>query len=135
MLEKISELTYLLGKGSRSMDMCYALYKKYWELSVQARGVLESWHDKQVSALKIDLEKNRKTKSGFDSVISYIPSLLDDNWKYKDLKHGMADKITTQAQSNQQEMLEKKAVYDDDVQIVIKDGKYFYQHSQIVEEA
>jgi len=135
MLEKISELTYLLGKGSRSMDMCYALYNKYWELSVQARDVLEVWHDKQVSTLKIDLEKNRKTKSGFDGVISYIPALLDENWKYKDLKHGMADKIATQAQSKPQARIEQKAVYDEDVQIIIKDGKYFYQRSQISEEA
>lgn len=115
--------------------MCYALYNKYWELSVQARGALQSWHDTQVSAHKIDLEKNRKTKSGFDSFISYIPSLLDDNWKYKDLKHGMANKITSQAQSKPQARIEQKAVYDEDVQIIIKDGKYFYQHSQIVGEA
>ena len=116
------------------MDMCYALYNKYWELSVQARDVLEVWHDKQVSAHKIDLEKNRKTKSGLDGVISYIPALIDENWKYKDLKHGMADKITSQAKSKPQARIEQKAVYDENVQIIIKDGKYYYQHSHIAEE-
>ena len=131
MLEKISELTYLLGKGSRSVDMCYTLYNKYWELSVQARDVLVAWHDKQVSALKIDLEKKRKTKSGFNGVISYIPSLLDESWKYKGLKHGMADKIASQAQTKPQARIEQKAVYDEDVQIVIKDGKYFYQFNEL----
>jgi len=127
-LEKISELTYLLGKGSRSMNMCYSLYNKYWDLSVQTCEVLKSWHDRQVPTLKIDLEKKRKTKSGFDGVIAYIPALLDENWKYKNLKHGMADKIALQAQLNRQAKIEQKAIYEQDVQIIIKDGKYYYQH-------
>ena len=46
----------------------------------------------------------------------------------------MADKITSQAQSKPQARIEQKAVYSEDVQIVIKDGKYYYQLSHIAEE-
>ncbi|MCL2546172.1 MAG: topoisomerase IV [Oscillospiraceae bacterium] len=127
-LEEISKLSYLLGKGNSSKDMCYSLYSKYWELSVQARDVLESWHDKQVAALKIEIDRNRLEKSGVAGFFAQVPALFDDKWKYRDLKQGIADKITHQSQTKPQAAIEQKAVYDSDVPIVIMDGKYYYQH-------
>jgi hypothetical protein len=126
-LEEISKLTYLLGKGGISKDMCFSLYNKYWELSVQARNVLEAWHDKQVEVLKIDLEKNRRSKIGVEGFFAQIPAIIDDRWRYKDLKCGLVDKISIQAQSKPIAITEQKAIYDSDVEIIIKDGKYFYQ--------
>ena len=127
-LEEISKLTYLLGKGGISSEICYSLYQKFWELSARARNVLETWHDKQVAALKIDLDKNRRAKSGVEGFFAQLPAFIDDKWKYKDLKQGMAEKISSQAQRKPQVMIEQKAIYENDVQIIIKDGKYFYLH-------
>jgi hypothetical protein len=39
-LEEISKLTYLLGKGSISTEQSYVLYNKYRELFVQTRTML-----------------------------------------------------------------------------------------------
>ena len=96
------------------------------ERSVKARNILEDWHDKQVKKLKIDLSKNRIPKSGIEGFFAQIPALIDDKWKYERLKRGMAEKITSQAQTNPQAMIEQKAIYEDEVQIIIKDGKYYY---------
>jgi len=128
-LEEISKLYYLLGKGSISNEMCYSTYQKYLDLSAQANSLLGEWHDKQVKTHKIDLSKNRKSKSGIEGFIASIPSMFDDDYKYKVLKYGLADKITSQVQSNSIVAIEQKAVYDDDVKIVIKDGKYHYQRN------
>ena len=70
-LEEISKLSYLLGKGGISSEMCYSLYKKFWELSIQSRNVLEKWHEKQVNTLKIDLDMNRRCyySAGRDIII------------------------------------------------------------------
>ena len=126
-LEKIGNLTYLLGKGDTSWDLSYSLYNPYLEQSRKTRGILEEWHDKQVTALKIDLDKNRKSKSGVEGFFAAFPAfVIDDKWKYKELKKGLAQKITTQAQMNLNQTNEPKAVYDEDIQIVIKDGKYYY---------
>ena len=125
-LEEISKLTYLLGKGGISSEMCYSLYQKFWELSVRARNVLEAWHDKQVATFKIDLDKNRRTKSGVEGFFAQLPAFIDDKWKYKDLKQGMAEKISSQAQRKPKVMIEQKAIYENDVQIIIKDGKYYF---------
>jgi hypothetical protein len=126
-LEELSKLTYLLGKGGISSEISYSLYKKYWNLSVQARTVLEIWHDKQVTALKIDLDKNRRTKSGIEGFFAQLPAFIDDKWRYKELKKGIAEKISPQAQRKPQAMIEQKAIFGGDVQIIIKDGKYYYQ--------
>ena len=125
-LEEISKLSYLLGKGYISSEMCYSLYNKFWKISVQTRKVLEDWHDSHVNTLKIDLSMNRRSKSGIEGFFSQIPAFVDDKWKYKELKHGLVQKITTQTQTKPQVMIEQKAIYDDDVQIIIKDGKYYY---------
>jgi len=124
--EEISKLSYLLGKGNISRDMCYFLYSKYWDLSIQARNVLESWHNKQVVALKIDLNMNRMERDGMVGFIAQVPAL--NKWKYKDLKQGIANKITHQSQVMPAAAIKQKAIYDNDVPIVIKNGKYYYQH-------
>ena len=126
MLGEISKLLYLLGKGGISSELCYASYNKYWELSTQAKAVLENWHDKQVETLKIDLDKNRLTKSGVEGFFAQIPAFINDKYKYKEIKQGLADKINTQAQAKLTSVIEPKSIYDNDVQIIIKDGKYFY---------
>ena len=126
-LEKIGNLTYLFGKGDISWDLCLSLYNTYFKHSCNARAVLEEWHDKQVTSLKIDLDKNRKSKSGVEGFFSAIPALvIDEKWKYKELKEGLAHKINAQTQTNLYAENVPKAVYDEDVQIIIKDGKYFY---------
>ena len=127
-LGEISKLLYLLGKGSISSELCYASYNKYWELSSQAKAVLENWHNKQVEALKIDLDKNRLTKSGVEGFFAQIPAFINDKYKYKELKQGLAEKINTQAQAKQRAAIESKEIYDNDVQIIVKNGKYFYLH-------
>jgi hypothetical protein len=127
-LEEISKLTYLLGKGGISSVMCYSLFNKFLEQSVQTRNSLEQWHDKQVKVLSIDLDKNRISKSGVEGFFSVIPAFVDDKWKYKELKRGLVQKINTQSKSKPKALNEPEAVYDEDVQLIIKDGKYYFFH-------
>jgi len=127
-LDEISKLTYLLGKGGISSDMCYSLYSKFLQQSIQTRNALEQWHNNQVQALRIDLDKNRISKSGIEGVVSAIPGLVDDNWKYKVLKQGLVNKINAQAKGTPKMSEKLMDVYDDDVEIIIKDGKYYYLH-------
>jgi len=127
-LEEISKLIYLLGKGSLSSDMCYSLFNKYLEQSVQTRKLLEQWHDNQVKVLSIDLNKNRISKSGVEGFFSAIPALVDDKWKYKELNRGLVQKINTQSKSKLKAINEMEDVYDEDVQLIIKEGKYYFLH-------
>jgi len=124
-LEKISELTYLLSKGGRTSEMCYSLFNKFLEQSVQTRNALEQWHDNQVKALSIDLDKKRISKSGVEGFFAAIPAIVVADWKYKQLDDSLVQKITTQSKSTTSVPTGVADVYDKDVEIVIKDGKYY----------
>lgn len=121
-LEEISKLTYLLGKGGTSCVMCYSLFNKFLEQSVQTRDSLVQWHDRQVKSLCIDLDKNRISKSGFAA----IPGFVRDKWKYHELEKGLVEKINTQSTPKPKDQNNPAEVYDEDVQIIIKDGKYYF---------
>ena len=138
-LEEISKLTYLLGKGEISSDMSYTLFNTYRGQSIQTRNALKLWHDRQTKALRIELKKNRISKSGIDGivsgVVSAIPILGDDNWNYKELEQGLADKISAQSKNNLNLLEKPLEIYEDNVEIIIKDGKYYYLHEAGIGEA
>jgi hypothetical protein len=125
-LAEISKLTYLLGKGEISVEQSYIVYNDYCERSTQTRNLLRQWHDRQVKALRIDLDKERVSKAGFEAVVSAIPGLIDEKYKYIELRRDFADEINAQTNAVTTTPDEPKQVYDEDVQIIIRDGKYFY---------
>jgi hypothetical protein len=127
-LEEISQLTYLLGRGVTSAERCYVLLNKYLEQSVQTRTRLGEWHANQVERLHIDLDKERRSRAGLDAFIATIPSLIDDKWKYRALEQSLVAEIGTQANPVLESRDDLKDVYDEDVEIIIKDGKYYYLH-------
>lgn len=125
-LEELSKLTYLLGKGSISTERSHFTFNKYLEQSVQLRNLIGLWHDSQSKSLRIDLEKERIIKSGFNAVVSAIPSLFDDKFKYNELNSNLANKIIEQTKSISENSVKVKRIYADDVEIIIKDGRYYY---------
>jgi len=127
-LEEISKLTYLLGKGENSNEMSYSMFNKYLKQSNQIRAALEEWHKKQVDSLGIDIDKNRISKKGIEGFFAAIPGFIDDDLNYKELEDGLGKKINDQKTNNQLLLNEPEDVYDKDVQIIIKDGKYYYLH-------
>lgn len=125
-LEEISKLTYLLGKGSISSERSYSTFNKYLKLSVQTRTLLGQWHDRQVKSLRIDLEKERISKAGFEAIVSAIPGWFVDKYKYNELRQSFVNEISTQVKNIPENPVEHKKVYDNDVKIIIKDSKYYY---------
>lgn len=124
MLAEISKLTYLLGKGTVSSEMSYSVYNDYLAQSVGARNALEGWHDKQARTHRIDLDKNRKSKNWFAA----LPGIINEEWKYQPLKEGLADKISSQSQTAPTAIASPKEIFEEDVEIIIRDGKYYYLH-------
>ena len=125
-LEENSKLTYLLEKGERTNEFCYSMFYTYLEQSNKVRTALDEWHQQQVGFLGIDIDKNRKNKTGVEGFFAAIPGLFDDKWKYKELTTGLGQKINAQKTTNQLMIGNPVDLYDNDVQIIIKDGKYFY---------
>jgi hypothetical protein len=130
-LEEIGKLTYLLGKGEISIEMSYSIFTTYLEQSYKIRTVLEEWHRQQFESLHIDIDKNRIGKKGIEAYVALIPGFVNDKYKYKELENGLAGKIYAQKAGIQGMQVIPNAredIYDKDVHIIIKDGKYFYFH-------
>jgi len=103
-----------------------SVFNKFWEQSVKVRRNLKSWHDDKISALSIDLIQKRVAKSGFDRVVSAPLTLIDDDkFGYKPITDGVVQKVTTQI-ATEFETPPQSEIYANDVEIIIKDGKYFY---------
>lgn len=125
-LEEISKLTYLLGKGTISTEQSHFLYNKYVNLSVQTRTLLGDWHSKQVEELKIDLSKERVAKAGIEAVVSIPLGWIDEKHNYKAIRKTMAQEITSQANHHIASTEQPRDVYSEDVELIIKGGKYYY---------
>jgi hypothetical protein len=124
-----------LGKGTTSTELSYAAYNEYLGQAAFARNSLIKWHDEQVSALKIDLDNERIAKNGIEAVVAAIPAwLIDGKFKFKDLKQGFAQEINKQMQSLTERAVEPERIYDEDVEIIIKDGKYYYLHNAATDD-
>lgn len=114
------------NRGGYNHDF-HASYNKYLEQSIQTRTLLGEWHDRQVKALRIDLEQERISKAGVEAIVSApLGWLIDDKFNYKELKQSLAHEISTQANPTLGSSEAPKQVYDEDVAIIIKDGKYYY---------
>ncbi len=123
LLEEICKLTYLLGKGEISNEMSYSIYNTYLNQSNQTIETLEVWHEEQVGHLGIEIDKNRVMKKGF---FATALGVVKEDLKYKELANGLLDKINGQRSENRLVVNSTKNLYDEDVQIIIKDGKYYY---------
>lgn len=123
LLEEICKLTYLLGKGEISNEMSYSIYNTYLNQSNQTIEMLEVWHEEQVGQLGIEIDKNRVMKKG---LFATALGVVNEDLKYKELANGLLDKINGQRSENRLVVNSTKNLYDEDVQIIIKDGKYYY---------
>ncbi len=125
-LEEISKLTYILGKGAISTEQSYALYNRYKDFSVQTRTFLSEWHRERVSTLRIDLGKKRVAKAGLEAAISIVPGWIDEKYNYKEIKKTIANEIASQVNCTIGSTEQPMAVYAEDVELIIKEGKYYY---------
>lgn len=148
-LEKISELNYLLSKGEMSNNHCYSAFNSHLEQSKRTEETLKKWHEEQIKSLKIDINKNRRNKIGIGSFIKSTPKFIDgntknikgiinlvdatpefikENLKYKEVDIKLIQKIETQKSKSNLKFNQPEDIYNKNIQIVIKENKYFYLH-------
>lgn len=127
LLEKIADLKYALHLGNVSREHCSANLLPYADQVQKTQGMLTEWHEGNIERLKIDMPEQRRKRDGFDGVIHFLPGLFKDELKYKKMDEDTVILIDSQSSAAQQAPPKAKAeLYDEDVQIIAKDGKYYY---------
>lgn len=126
-LEEISKLVYLMNFGDVSLEKSFDDYNSLMLESNKLRNHITNWHNKEIDILNIDLNNDRFKKSGLEGALfKPLSILLDDKWDYKKLDSSLKYMINSQREQPIYAANNLNNVFQDDVTVINKDGKYYY---------
>lgn len=125
-LYKISDLRYTLHLGAVSREQCVALLPTYTQQVADTQGRLSNWHQDTAKRLDINPEDGKRKRDGLDGFVHFIPSLLNEELKYRPIEKSTASMITTQVTGYEGYCQDTTDLYSEDVQLIAKDGKVYY---------
>lgn len=126
-LYKISDLRYTLHLGTVSRAQCIALLPTYTKQVSDTQELLTAWHQGTTEHLGIDTDEIRRKRAGFDRVIYFLLGLFNDDFNFRSIEKETARMITDQASGHEERhYIDTTELYDEDVQLVAKDGKIYY---------
>ncbi len=126
-LYKISDLKYTLHVGYVSREQCISLLPIYSKQVVDTQTRLISWHQANGKRLHIDIEEIRRKRVGVDKIIHFIPGLIKDDLNFRELDESTTNMIRDQIAGNSSEYRQSQSeLYQEDVQLISKDGKLYY---------
>jgi hypothetical protein len=125
-LEEISKMTYTLNLGEVSIEKCFSSFHNLINRANESRKLIPNWHLSNLSKLGIELENNRFKKRGIEGIVAKPLTLIDKKWDYKKLQSNLKDKIIQQNQNEEVGVYRLNDLFDDDIEVIIIDGKYFY---------
>lgn len=132
---KISDLTYALNLGALSRENSYALYLPYAKQSEGTLAKLNEWHDEHVKRLKINVEEGRRKRQGVEGFFMGALGLFNDNFNYKKMSQSTIARIEHQAEhASTVKGAEEDDLYQEDVRLIVKDGKLYYLPQEEVVE-
>lgn len=134
-LTNISGLKYALHRGNVSKEQCSALLPTYAKQVSEASGKLSEWHDANIERLQIDIDEQKRKRSGIDGVVHWLPGLFDEKKKYREVAETTVSMIGMQSSLDMvpdQEV--KDDLYDEDVRLIAKEGKIYYFPQRIEEQ-
>lgn len=133
MLYRISELRYTLHLGHVSREQCVTLLSRYTQQASNTQEHLKNWHVTTTERLSIDVPEIRRKRTGFDSVIHYIPGLLNDDKNFKPISESTASIISIQSSQHPTPSHDNSDLYLENVQLIKKEGKVFYLPDSITQ--
>lgn len=123
---KIDVLDFAIHKGQKSKEQCFKTYELHKNNAIEIKNQLIAWHNVQQEHFDIDLENNRVAHDGFLSLIKKPISIINDDWNYKKLKSKTKHMILNQIENDVEQSKEFDNLFEKDIQIIIKEGKYYY---------
>ena len=88
---------------------------------------LIGWHESTANRLEVDISELKRRRTGFDRAIHWVPGRFVKEQNYRTLEKSTADMIETQITGKTNAISQDKSdLYNEDVQIISKDGKLYY---------
>lgn len=126
-LGKISELRHVLHLGTMSKEHSGALFIKYMEQSKEASTLLNIWHDDQLEKLQINPDDSVRKRMGWDNILYKPLSVFNEEKGYRPLEENVVQILAVlNHKPNADNYLKTTDLYQKDVRIIAKKGKYYY---------
>ena len=123
----IADLKYALQFGNISRRRCGALLSTYTKQVSKTNNKLIGWHESTANRLEVDISELKRRRTGFDRAIHWVPGRFVKEQNYRSLEGDIAEMIEAQTTGNNFAAgQDKSELYNEDVQIVSKDGKLYY---------
>lgn len=124
---KISDLRYTLHLGAVSREQCADLLSTYQEQIGDTHERINVWHYKTAKRLGIKIDEICRKRAGLDGAIHFIPGLLKDEYKFRSIDMKTVKMIIEQAMGYEEQCATYTSeLYNEDVQLVSKDGRLYY---------
>lgn len=127
-LYMIADLNYTLHLGALSKEQCYSAYSNIYDTDNLMLDKLKKWHEFHRKKFKIDVDQARMERQGIDAIIHKPLELFSENWKYINIGKEAAVNIRVQKNTGViNRTLDMRDLYNEEVCILVKDGKMFYR--------
>ena len=124
---KISDLRYTLHLGAVSREQCADLLSTYQKQIGDTQELINVWHYKTAKRLGIKIDEICRKRAGLDGAIHFIPGLLKDEYKFRSIDMKTVKMIIEQAMGYEEQCAAYTSeLYNEDVQLISKDGRLYY---------
>lgn len=126
LLYQIDILDFTLHLGVKSKEQCFGSFVLHKDKIENIHELLVSWHKTQCEMLKVDLNKNRKKRTGILAMLEKPISWINDDWNYQIVDSQIVNMIKGQTAELPNISYSDGNLFNEDVQIIVVDGKYYY---------
>ena len=126
LLYQLNVLDFTLHLGIKSKEQCFGSFSLHTSKLETLHIRLVEWHKKQCQALKIDLDESRRKHTGILGLLAKPISWINDDWNYAIIRTQTVRMIKHQIDDVGEITYTSDNLFDDNVEIIARDGKYYY---------
>ena len=123
---QINILDFTLHLGVKSKEQCFGSFQLHANKVETIHTQLVGWHNTQWEVLKIDIAESRRKHTGVRALLEKPISWINDDWNYQEIGVQMIEMIKEQTADIPQISYTEDNRFNEEVQIIAKEGKYFY---------
>lgn len=124
-MEQISDLTYALNLGVVSRKNSCALMELYAKQANDTLVKLNEWHNRVCKKLEINTDEQRRKRQGIEGFFMSALGAFNDDLNYKKVSDEMIHRIENQTDKEVLNNDSRTDLFQEDVNLIVKDGKVF----------
>lgn len=126
LLYQIDMLDFILQLGIKSKEQCFGAFNNHVDKLESIHNRLVELHKEECETYKINLDEGRRKHTGVLALLEKPLSKFNDDWNYKTMSNETLKLIKNQNVELVPISYSDDSLFDKDVTIIVKDGKYFY---------